>query len=333
MPGTYRESGVDVDLEFRAISGLLRSLEDVAPRHGIISSHFTGMVEFGDYALSLCTDGVGTKVILARDVGRLDTIGIDCIAMNVNDMICAGVRPLAFVDYLAMEAPSPEDAEQIGKGLARGAEMSDISIIGGETATLPEIVSGFDLAGTCLGYARKDKLITGEKVSVGDLILGIESTGPHSNGYTLIRKVLGSRYGEEFEGSTVGETLLEPTGIYVKAIMDLLDKVDVHGIAHITGGGYRNVTRLKPDLGYKFTTPIDPQPIFGLIKNAGDISTSEMYRTFNMGMGMAVVVSPEQGKKALNVLTDRHRAQVVGEVVEGEGVRIEPELLTLPKYM
>jgi len=333
MPGTYRGSGVDVELEFRAISGLLRSLEDVAPRHGIISSHFTGMVEFGDYALSLCTDGVGTKVILARDVGRLDTIGIDCIAMNVNDMICAGLRPLAFVDYLAMEAPTPEETEEIGKGLARGAEQSDISIIGGETATLPEIVSGFDLAGTCLGYARKDRLITGEKVREGDLILGIESTGPHSNGYTLIRKVLGSRYAEEFEGSTVGETLLEPTGIYVKAIMDLVDKVDVHGIAHITGGGYRNVTRLDPALGYRFTTPIEPQPVFDLIKDAGNISTSEMYRTFNMGMGMAVVVSPEQGKKALNILTDHHRAQVVGDVVAGDGVRVEPELLTLPRYM
>ncbi len=172
MPKSYREAGVDYELETKPISALLRSLEETGPTNDMLKGHFTGLIDFGEYALSLCTDGVGTKILIARELGRLDTVGIDCIAMNVNDMICAGATPLAFVDYLAMEKPNPREMAEIGKGLARGARMAGVSIIGGETATLPEIVRGFDLAGTCLGYVRKDRIISGARVSPGDVIVG-----------------------------------------------------------------------------------------------------------------------------------------------------------------
>lgn len=332
MPRTYAESGVDVELEARAISSLLRSLEETGPKVGLLPGHFTGLIEFGDYALSLCTDGVGTKVILARTLGRLDTIGIDCIAMNVNDMICAGARPIAFVDYLAMERPTPEEMSAIGRGLARGAEEAGVLVIGGETATLPEIINGLDLAGTCLGCVRKDRIVTGDRVTEGDAIVGIASSGPHSNGYTLIRKVLDGRLGEPFGDRTLGEALLEPTSIYVRSVLDLLDRFDVHGLAHITGGGLRNITRVNPGFRYRIDDPLPVPEIFDIIQRAGDIVRAEMYRTFNMGTGFTVILPARSAKEAVRILSRRFPARVIGTVVAGDGVEIVPEGITLPPY-
>ncbi|UCF49637.1 MAG: phosphoribosylformylglycinamidine cyclo-ligase, partial [Thermoplasmatales archaeon] len=188
---TYAKSGVDIFKEEKAIKGILSNIK--FQRKGIgkpLGGHYAGMIEFGEYALLLCTDGVGSKVKIASELGKWDTVGIDCIAMNVNDAICLGAEPVAFVDYLAIDDPKEEITKEIGKGLERGAELANISIIGGETATLPEIIKGFDLAGTCLAYVNKDEIITGEKIKPGDIILGLSSTGLHSNGYTLARKVI-----------------------------------------------------------------------------------------------------------------------------------------------
>ncbi|MCK4901767.1 MAG: phosphoribosylformylglycinamidine cyclo-ligase, partial [Thermoplasmatales archaeon] len=222
---TYAESGVDISKEEKAIKGILSSIK--TQRKGIgkpLGGHYAGMVDFGEYALVLCTDGVGSKVKIASQIKKWDTVGIDCIAMNVNDAICVGAEPIAFVDYLAIDDPKPEITKEIGKGLEKGAELSNISIIGGETASLPEVINGFDLAGTCLAYVKKDGIVTGEKISPGDVIIGISSSGIHSNGYTLARKILEHaalsyryKFPEKlYPGKTIGEVLLTPTQIYVK---------------------------------------------------------------------------------------------------------------------
>ena len=183
---TYAETGVDIEKEEQAIQSLLSSI--TSKRKGIgrpLGGHYAGMIEFGEYALVLCTDGVGSKVTIASAMKKWDTVGIDCIAMNVNDAICLGAEPLAFVDYLAIDDPKSAITKEIGKGLEKGAQRANISIIGGETASLPEIVTGFDLAGTCLAYVRKSNIITGETISSGDVIIGLASTGLHSNGYAF----------------------------------------------------------------------------------------------------------------------------------------------------
>ncbi|HHF59136.1 MAG TPA: phosphoribosylformylglycinamidine cyclo-ligase, partial [Thermoplasmatales archaeon] len=188
---TYAKSGVDIFREERAVKGILKSIK--FNREGIgryMGGHFAGLIDFGDTVLVLCTDGVGSKVMIANEMKKWDTIGIDCIAMNVNDCICVGAEPIAFVDYLAMEKTDPKITEEIGKGLEEGARMANVSIAGGETATLPDIINGFDLAGACLGYADKKKIILGDEIKEGDVVIGIESSGLHSNGYTLVRKII-----------------------------------------------------------------------------------------------------------------------------------------------
>ena len=235
---TYTESGVDIDKEERAIKGILSSITSKRTR-GIgksLGGHYAGMVEFGEYALVLCTDGVGSKVKIATAMKKWDTIGIDCIAMNVNGALCVGAEPLAFVDYLAIDDPKPEITTELGKGLEAGARLSNISIVGGETASLPEIVNGFDLAGTCLAYVKKDRIVTGDNIVPGDILVGLRSSGIHSNGYTLVRKILEQAefsYTDHFPdglypGNAIGEVLLTPTQIYVQEILQLLRKVPVH---------------------------------------------------------------------------------------------------------
>ena len=192
---TYKNTGVDIKKEEKAIKAILSNIKST--RKGIgkpLGGHYAGMIDFGDYALVLCTDGVGSKVKIADVLKKYDTVGIDCIAMNANDAICVGAEPLSFVDYLAIDDPKPEITKEIGKGLAEGAKQANISIIGGETASLPEIINGFDLAGTCLAYVKKKDIITGEKIKPGDIIIGLKSSGIHSNGYTLVRKVIAVSY-------------------------------------------------------------------------------------------------------------------------------------------
>jgi len=328
---TYAESGVDILKEEKAIKGLLSSIK--TQRKGIgksLGGHYAGMIEFGEYALVLCTDGVGSKVKIASELKKWDTVGIDCIAMNVNDAICVGAEPLAFVDYLAIDDPKPEITKEIGKGLEKGAELSNISIIGGETASLPEIINGFDLAGTCLAYVKKDEIITGEKITPGDVIIGLSSSGLHSNGYTLARKVVqhaGLSYTDKFldgiyPDKKIGEILLTPTQIYVKEIVELLKKVKVHGLAHITGGGLQNLPRLNKNVKFVIDDSFEPQPIFKFLQKYGNIEDKEMYQTFNMGMGFVVVAPRQDVDETMKILKkySKSKVKIVGKIEKGKGV-------------
>jgi len=330
---TYSESGVDILKEEKAIKAIISNIKP--HRKGIgkaLGGHYAGIIEFGKYGLVLCTDGVGSKVKIATDIKKWDTIGIDCIAMNVNDAICVGAEPIAFVDYLAIDDPKPEITKEIGKGLEKGAELSNISIVGGETASLPEIINGFDLAGTCLAYVKKEDIVTGKKISPGDLIIGLSSSGLHSNGFTLARKVIEKSkfsYKSKFPDNlykkiTVGEILLTPTQIYVKEIIELLKEKKVHGLAHITGGGLKNLPRINNNVKFVINEPFKPQPIFEFLKKYGNIEEKEMYQTFNMGMGFVIIVSKNDVEETIKILKEHSKSDVkiVGKVDKGKGVEL-----------
>lgn len=336
MKITYSESGVDIDKKDRIAEELIKKIKFTRKGFGTpicLDGHFTSLIDFGRYSLSLCTDGVGTKIMIASEMKKWDTIGIDCIAMNVNDMICVGAEPIAFVDYIAMEKPDEEITRQIGIGLSKGAELSNLSIVGGETAILSEMVNGLDLAGTCLGYVEKGREITGKRIKVGDCIIGLKSSGIHSNGYTLVRKVLkDSRsrytYNDKIKGYSkkLGDVLLEPTRIYVKEILEAIKRFEIHGLANITGSGLWNISRLKNNVEFRISDPIKPQPIFKLLQELNRISDYEMYQTFNMGMGFCIIINKKDCDDALAYLNDKWvGAKCVGEVVKGKGVSV-PEL-------
>jgi len=288
-----------------------------------VKGQFTSLIDFGDVALTLCTDGVGTKLLIAEALGKWDTVGIDCMAMNVNDTICVGAEPFAFVDYIAIDEPNPKVTEAIGAGLQKGAKMADCEIVGGEIAVLPEMVRGVDLSGSCLGFVEKDRIVTGAEVGTGDVIIGLPSSGVHSNGLTLARKVLErneiglDQRMPELKRS-MGEELLTPTFIYVRQVLKLLKDVKVTGMVDVTGGGFRNFVRLKKEVSFDISKPLRPQPIFRVLQELGGIEDREMYQTFNMGMGFAIVLREDDAKGAVKILGKG--ARVVGEVVEGEGV-------------
>ena len=330
MVRTYADAGVSQDEKAAHIAALVSAL--TYRRRGIGRpltkiGHFTGLVDFGAYALSLCTDSVGTKVLVAKEMRRWDTIGIDCVAMNVNDIICVGAEPIAFVDYVAIESYDREVAHQIGIGLNRGAEMANVSIIGGEIAVVPELVREFDLAGTCFGVVRKSKIVDGRSIRAGDVIVGLPSHGIHSNGLTLARRVLRDASLTVFDklgdsGRQWGEELLEPTAIYVRPVLRALRRAKVHGMAHITGGGLRNLIRLKPNVEFRITAPLDPPPMFRELQALGGIEDREMYQTFNMGMGFAVIGPEAEAKAVVRALRPDVNARIVGEVVRGAGVTV-----------
>lgn len=330
---TYSKAGVDIEEENKFIATLTKNMKYTRKGLGAplnIFGHYAGLIEFGDFALALATDGVGSKVIVADEMQKWDTIGIDCIAMNVNDIICVGAEPLAFVDYIAMEKKmSPDKAEQIGIGLNKGAELANISIIGGETASLPEVIKGFDLAGACLGYVNKDKIITGEDVEIGDVIVGLKSSGIHSNGLTLARKVfknagysLHDLLPDSDSGLTIGEALLEPTRIYVREVLHIIKKYEVHGLAHISGSGLRKIQRLPKEVEFEITKPFKPHEIFNVIRKVGKLELKEMRNTFNMGLGFCIVASEEVGKRIVETLKKmKIEAQIVGKIREGNGLK------------
>jgi phosphoribosylformylglycinamidine cyclo-ligase len=341
MPLTYAKAGVDIDAKSRAIASLLKEIKFHRTGLGApvdIGGHFTGLIDFGESYLSLCTDGVGTKLLVAEALDKWDTVGIDCVAMNANDMICVGAEPLAFVDYIAINRPAPQVVAAVGRGLSKGAELANLSIIGGETAVLPEMVNGLDLAGTCLGFVKKGSQITGSGIKVGDAVLGIESSGIHSNGLTLARRVfkearinmLDTLPGHD---TSVGEQLLRPTHMYVRPVLDMIGKVDVHGLANITGGGLRNLLRLKQDVQVNMNSPLPPPPLFTAMQKLGRISHREMYQTFNMGMGFALVLPPVFAETAMEILA-RHglRSAVVGKISRGRGVVLPRHKLKYTKY-
>ena len=316
----YAAAGVDIDLETTAIRSLIKNLTYRRKGTGTMMGsvgHFAGLIDFGEMALALTTDGVGTKMLVADRMGDWSTVGIDCIAMNVNDLYVMNVEPIAFVDYIATDRLSVEKMAQIGLGLNEGAKQANIDIVGGETASLRGLVNGLDLAGTCLGMQKKERIISGATIRPGDKIVGIRSTGIHSNGLSLARAVVEkyADYDEKLNGGrTLGQELLTPTRIYSE-VLKVTGRCRVNGMCHVTGGGLLNFTRLSR-FGFRFDSPIKPPAIFSWIRETGDISVEEMYRTFNMGMGYAYVVPPES---VACVQSTVNGAQVVGEVIEEPG--------------
>jgi len=319
---TYAKSGVNIEKENKAIAALAKQL--TYKRTGLGApltdvGHYAGLIDFGEYALALTTDGVGSKVIIANEMKRWNTVGIDCIAMNVNDLLAMGIEPLAFVDYIAISEPDDEIMRQIGEGLAKGAEMSRMTIVGGETATLPDVIKGFDLAGTCMGMVKKDRIITGERIKPGDAIVGLPSSGVHSNGYSLVRRIIddaGYSYQNPFPyntDTTIGDELLIPTMIYME-ILDAVNSFDIHGLAHITGSGLMKLHRITK-YGFDISDPIPPQPIFRFLQEEGAVEDVEMYKTFNMGMGFVVVLSQDDADEAAKMMGGK----IVGEIVD-EGI-------------
>jgi len=308
---TYSKAGVDIKREEDVVSTILN-----------VVGFKEEKVEVEGKKFVLCTDGVGSKVIVANEMKKWDTVGIDCIAMNVNDCLVLGAKPLAFVDYLAMEKMDVGKAKEIAKGLKKGADEAGIKIIGGETATLPEIIKGFDLAGTCLGIVKKEF----KEIEEGDVIIGLRSSGLHSNGYTLARKVFknhGYSFHDEIEEiGVIGYELLKPTKIYVKEILELWKNIEVKGVAHITGGGLKKLYRIEKNVCFYLDDIFEPQPIFKIIQKLGNVSNEEMYRTFNMGMGMAVIIERREADEALQILNKYTEAKIVGKIKEGKGVEV-----------
>ena len=331
---SYKAAGVDITAGYKAVE-LMKSHIARTMTSGVCSDigGFGGLFELGKVknpVLVSGTDGVGTKLKIAFLMDKHDTVGIDCVAMCVNDVICCGAKPLFFLDYIAVGKNVPERVASIVSGVAEGCVQSGAALIGGETAEMPGFypVDEYDLAGFAVGVVDKKKILNPKSMKEGDVVIAIPSTGVHSNGFSLVRKVFDIEKAdlktpmEELDGKSLGETLLTPTKIYVKPILALLNKVKVKAISHITGGGfYENIPRSIPDgLGAKIEKDkVNVLPIFKLIQKVGGISERDMFNTFNMGVGMSVVVKKEDAEKAINILkANGENAYVMGEIVKSD---------------
>jgi phosphoribosylformylglycinamidine cyclo-ligase len=342
MSDAYAAAGVSIassDAGVRALVDVLRTIEPGRPSRSLLGSgHYASVLRVSDdLAIALSTDGVGSKLVVAEQTGRLGTVGIDCIAMNVNDLVCVGAEPLAMLDYLAVEQPDPAALAQIAAGLKIGAEDAGIEIPGGELAVLPELIrghpspNGFDLCGAAFGTVAPDAIVTGDAIVPGDALVGLPSSGLHSNGYTLARRALLHDGGlslddapSELGGASVADALLEPTVIYVRAVLELLaSDIEVRGLAHITGGGLANLLRLNDGVGFAVDRPLPVPPVFGLIARLGGVAEAEMWDVFNMGCGFVAVVPAERADEAVALLAARHPGTaVIGAVTDRAG-RIE----------
>ncbi|MDD3408628.1 MULTISPECIES: phosphoribosylformylglycinamidine cyclo-ligase [unclassified Methanobrevibacter] len=328
---TYSESGVNIDLEAETVKALASKLKPTLELRDIItdSGHFAALVRLGDKAIAMSTDGVGSKILVAKMMNKYDTVGIDCIAMVVNDILCVGAEPIALVDYLAVENPDPETASEIAEGLVKGAEESNISIIGGETASLPKIIKDFDLAGTGIGFVDTDKIISGKDIEIGDTLIGLKSSGIHSNGLSLARKAIFEDAELKVDdkipntNKTVGEELLTPTKLYVKPIVNLFKKdFNIHGLAHITGGGFTNLQRLKKGIGFEINNLPEPQEIFKLIYEQ-NVPLKEMYKVFNMGIGFVIIAKEEEADKIIEEVSKDVEAYKIGKVISEDKIKIK----------
>lgn len=334
----YRSSGVDTRQAEQALDPMLSLLRSTwTARPPVLDfGHFANIIDVGPLCIAISTDGVGTKTIVAQIMDRYDTIGIDCVAMNVNDVLCLGAEPWSLVDYIAVQRVDHKILEEIAKGLAKGAHEANINISGGELAQLPELLrgeeslSGIDLAGTCVGTVERRAIIDGTAVEPGNVVIGLRSSGIHSNGMTLARKAFGLTaevsLGEKRRilsesnqdiGKSLGQELLEPTVIYVRPVMAMLNAgVQITGMAHITGDGFLNLPRLSADVGYVLDKLPDPQPIFKLIQQRGSVDDHDMYEIFNMGVGFCIVVRDADAPSALKIAKDNGaEGAVIGHVV------------------
>jgi phosphoribosylformylglycinamidine cyclo-ligase len=325
----YARAGVSQSVADEAVRALLESLRRIDPGReslqALAPGHYASVMRLDDRrGLAMSTDGVGTKLVLAERMGRWDTVGIDCVAMNVNDVICVGAEPLALLDYIAVPVADPDVLRAVGVGLRRGAELAGIEIPGGELAQLGEIVNGLDLVGTSVGLVDLDAVVTGSRIEPGDAVVGLPSSGLHSNGYTLARSALADiPLDDDRLGRSLGDVLLEPTEIYVRAVLDLLRcGADVRGLAHLTSGGLDNLLRLEAEVGYEIDEPLPVPPVFELIAEQGGVGEAEMYEVFNMGCGFACVVGAGDEDTALSVLRSHYPgAQRIGRATESGGVQ------------
>lgn len=340
MSKAYEQAGVNIEAGYEAVKRMKSHVERTA-RKGIMGTFggFGGMFDLSELNLKepvliSGTDGVGTKLKLAFMVDKHDTIGVDCVAMCVNDIVAQGAEPLYFLDYVALGKAEPAKIEQIVKGVADGCVQSGAALIGGETAEMPGLYDEdeYDLAGFAVGACEKAAIVTGEKIAEGDVLVGIASSGVHSNGYSLVRKIVFEDNGYAIDAvvegyetlGKIGEALLTPTKLYAKPVMEMLKEADIHGMAHVTGGGfYENLPRMMPeglaaevDLG---TWPV--LPIFEFLKDKGQLEDKDLYNVFNMGIGFVIAVKSEEADKIIEI-AEKHgeKAYTIGRVVKGEGV-------------
>jgi phosphoribosylformylglycinamidine cyclo-ligase len=342
MSESYAAAGVDTgqaDAAVDALVGVLRTIELDRPSISVLpNGHYASVLRVApNLGIAVSTDGVGSKIVVAEQADRLETVGIDCIAMNVNDLVCVGAEPIAMLDYLAVEQADPQALARIALGLKVGAQSAGIEIPGGELAVLPELIRGhpsphgFDLCGTALGTVALDAIVTGAEAQPGDAIVGLPSSGLHSNGYTLARRALLEDGGLALddrpallEGRSVADALLEPTVIYVRAVLDLLrSDIAVKGLAHITGGGLRNLLRLGGErLGFAIEQPLPVPAICTLVAELGEVPTSEMWDVFNMGCGFVAVVPAGRADEAAALLAARHPGAARIGSVTGDAGRV-----------
>jgi phosphoribosylformylglycinamidine cyclo-ligase len=342
----YAAAGVDTHEADRGVAALVGVLRGISPgrpsRIVPLPGHYASVLRVAPgLGIALATDSVGSKVIVAEQAGRFDTIGIDCVAMNVNDLVCVGAEPLALLDYLAVERADPALLQEIAVGLRVGAEQAGIEIPGGEVCQIPEVIRGhpspygFDLVGSAFGTVALDRIIDGRACSPGDALIGLPASGVHSNGLTLARRALLEEDGMELEstppelgGATVADALLEPTAIYVRAVLALLDsELAVHGLAHITGGGLLNLLRLGDQIGFEVVSPLPVPAVFELIARRGEVPAAEMWEVFNMGCGFCVIVPAGDAQGAVELLAAHHPGTgVIGRVTDVAGVVRVPAL-------
>ncbi len=343
----YTAAGVDNAQADRGVAALVEVLRGIDPgrssRVVALPGHYASVIRITpELGVALATDSVGSKVIVAEQLGRFDTIGIDCVAMNVNDLICVGAEPLALLDYLAVEQADPRILAEIATGLRSGAEAAGVEIPGGELCQLPEVIRGhpsprgFDLVGSAFGTVALDRILDGSSCRAGDALIGLPASGVHSNGLSLARRALLDEGGlslssgpPELDGRTIGEVLLEPTVIYVRAILQLLSgDLDVHGLAHITGGGVLNLLRIGEGVGYDISRPLPVPPIFTLIAERGGVDAAEMWEVFNMGCGFCAMVARDDAPVAVELLGRFHPgAAVIGSLTEDGGIVSVPGLV------
>lgn len=340
MAISYKDAGVDVTRGYKAIELMkdhVRSTygENVIENDGGLGAFYSlsNFAPLKNAVLFAGADGVGTKLKYAFITNKHDTIGIDCVAMCANDVICKGAAPLLFLDYIAIPKLIPEKVEQIVKGISEGCRLAGCALIGGETAEMPGFYKEdeYDTAGFCVGIADKDRTITGKDVEAGDVLIGLASSGIHSNGYTLVRKLFGETlsqidiYSEEL-GAKISDVLLTPTKIYVKSVLSVYDKIKLNAVSHITGGGFiEKLPRALPkDKGCKIDIKsYEVPPLFKMMQKMADLDNNQAYNTFNMGIGMVVAVNKNDADKALQMFNSSgEKAYIIGEICNGEGVRL-----------
>ena len=336
MNGSYAQSGVDTSAADRGVAALVGVLRTIDPgrasRAVPLPGHFAAVLKVApNLGIAVGTDGVGSKLIVAEQAGRYDTVGIDCVAMNVNDVVCVGAEPIALLDYLAVEQADPEVMREIAAGLKRGAELAGVEIPGGEVAVLPELIRGhpsplgFDLTAACFGTVALDAVVAGTACRSGDAVLGLPSSGLHSNGYSLARRALSGLALDDrpaaLAGATLADALLEPTVIYVRAVLELLRSgLPIHGLAHITGGGLLNLARLNAGVGFEVTDPLPVPPVFDLVRELGGVADAEMWEVFNMGCGFCAVLPEADAAAAAALLAAHHPGtRRIGTVTDRPG--------------